>query len=80
MKLYQKFKKMIEAFKNLEYFVKVDIHTEFYYFQIAAQLKKNKFLTNYFFKSLSFYFSDFLTKKMFFLSHAKEFWCQKSKL
>lgn len=80
MKLYQKFKKMIEAFKNLEHFVKVDIHTEFYYFQIAAQLKKNKFLTNYFFKSLSFYFSDFLTKKMFFLSNAKEFWCQKSKL
>lgn len=36
MELYQKFKKMIEDFKNLEHFMKVDIHTKFYYFQIAA--------------------------------------------
>lgn len=36
MKLYPKFKKMTEAFKNLEHFMKADIHTEFYYFQITA--------------------------------------------
>lgn len=34
--------KIIEAFKSLEQFIKVDIHSKFYYFQIAAQLKKNK--------------------------------------